>query len=257
MYYRELEPPSDLQCYVLAYWAFVAPAAHDGVYQHRVMPDGCVQLSYLKQARLLHLVGPRLEALEVPVQPGHVFWGVRFRPGAAGAVLGVPCLDLRDAVGPTFLFVPERAQVLLQALQACETMEEAVAAVSEVLRRFAAQAEAPDALVQQGVAAIVAAQGQLRISELAEKLDLSERQFQRRFRQAVGLTPKQFARIRRFRASVGNVLRTPPEAWSRVAAEQGYADQAHLIREFQDLYGDSPTGFEATVRAIEHRDVKP
>src|SRR5690606_41633385 len=81
MYYRELEPPSDLQCYVLSYWAFAAPAAHDGVYQHRVMPDGCVQLSYLKQARLLHLVGPRLEALEVPVPPGHVFWGVRLRPG--------------------------------------------------------------------------------------------------------------------------------------------------------------------------------
>ena len=99
------------------------------------------------------------------------------------------------------------------------------------------------------------AQGQLPIRELSAALGLSERQFERRFRKATGLTPKRFGRIRRFRSSVRNVLLDKPQAWTRVAADQGYADQAHMSREFSDMVGLSPTEFQKRVRQIEHRDV--
>ena len=69
-----------------------------------------------------------------------------------------------------------------------------------------------------------------------------------RFRQQIGLTPKVAARLVRFdgvwrhldqRASASG----PSWSWSRVAAEAGYADQAHLIRDFRRFTGTTPTGF--------------
>ncbi len=257
MYYREIAPPEVLQHLVLTYWVFEAPPHLEEVYQHRVMPDGCVQLVYLRQPQVLHLVGPRLDALVVPVHPGAAYWGVRFRPGAAGGLLGLSCVDVREVVEPAMQHIPRLASAMTEGLNRCTSVAEALALFTDVLTPLAAQANAPDALVQAAVDALMESQGQLRMRTLAEQVGLSERQLQRRFRQAVGLTPKQFARIRRFRSSVGNMLHDAPNAWGRVAAEQGYADQAHLTREFQDLYGAAPTEMKEKIQAIEHRDVNP
>ena len=79
----------------------------------------------------------------------------------------------------------------------------------------------------------------------------------RRFRKAVGLTAKQFARIRRFRFSASNVLKDDPAAWGTIAASHGYADQAHLNRDFQQLTGLSPQSLAKRIRTIDHKDVDP
>jgi AraC-like DNA-binding protein len=60
--------------------------------------------------------------------------------------------------------------------------------------------------VAEAVRRIEASDGPLPIGDLAERLEIGERQLQRRFRRAVGLTPKQFSRIRRFRACARNLI---------------------------------------------------
>jgi transcriptional regulator GlxA family with amidase domain len=79
--------------------------------------------------------------------------------------------------------------------------------------------------VAEAVRRIEASDGRLPIGDLAERLEIGERQLQRRFRRAVGLTPKQFSRIRRFRACARNLIAERPEAWGRVAVAYGYSDQ--------------------------------
>ena len=86
---------------------------------------------------------------------------------------------------------------------------------------------------------------------------LGERQLQRRFREAVGLTPKQFARIRRMRETAAGMLRPDARGWAGVAADFGYADQSHLIHEFSQLTGLTPVAFEDRLRRIEHGNVRP
>lgn len=103
---------------------------------------------------------------------------------------------------------------------------------------------------------IEASDGRPPIGELTERLEIGDRQLQRRFRRAVGLTPKQFSRIRRFRACARNLIAERPEAWGRVAVGHGYADQAHLNREFARLSGRSPTQLARYIARIEHEDVE-
>jgi AraC-like DNA-binding protein len=114
-----------------------------------------------------------------------------------------------------------------------------------------------DAAVMRAVFAIVHAQGQVAIGRLAQDCGLSERHLRRRFVAAVGLSPKELARIRRLRASLVEALADPQRRWVELAAACGYADQAHLVREYRRLSGLAPEAFLAHLERIRHGRVTP
>lgn len=261
MHFHEIDPDPALSPYVWCYWEFTSPKTQQGPYLHRVMPDGCIHLAYARRNQqddpALQLLGPRLGPLEVWIHPSEIYWGVKFWPGASGALLHIAAGDVAIPSDLARLHLPPLATLLEERLPTCLTITEAAAVFDEVLLEAVSRATTPDPMVQAGVHAIIATEGRTRMSEIARQLGLSKRQFQRRFSSATGLTPKQFARIRRFRSSASNVLQSPPEAWGQVAATHGYADQAHMIREFTEFTGLSPTAFQKHISLIEHGDVTP
>ncbi len=87
---------------------------------------------------------------------------------------------------------------------------------------------------------ISASKGTLRIEKLAERLDWSRKHLARRFQSEFGLPPKAIARMIRFHNAL-DTARTESEAdWAEIAAACGYADQAHLTREFVEFSGTTP-----------------
>jgi AraC-like DNA-binding protein len=78
-----------------------------------------------------------------------------------------------------------------------------------------------------------------RIAAVAQDLGLSTRQLERTFRREVGLTPKHYARLVRFRRMLTALDRAEPR-WADLAAACGYSDQPHLVREFRELTGLAP-----------------
>ncbi len=249
--YEETPPSPALAPFVQALWAFRVPTDAAPVLHH-VPPDGCVSLVVARSPDGLfaRLCGPRLTSLPVHVFPGDVYHGVRLRPEAAGALTGIaprawvdrtaPLGDVRPDLVPSGIDVDAAAEALVGWLGAA-----------------AERAPRPDPLVARAVAAIREAEGDVRVEAIARHVGLSVRALQRRFAAATGLTPKQFARVRRFREAVGNTLQPAPQPWGRVAAEQGYADQAHLSREFAALAGASPTEFQVRTDGIDHAGVAP
>jgi len=102
--------------------------------------------------------------------------------------------------------------------------------------------------VAGAVARICAAPGRVRVLELAREHGLSFRRFNELFRREVGLSAKQFVRVRRFQNVRQAIERTPLGEGSRLAASYGYADQAHMIREFREFTGFTPAQY-AVLRA--------
>jgi transcriptional regulator GlxA family with amidase domain len=80
---------------------------------------------------------------------------------------------------------------------------------------------------------------------MAKELGWSHRRLIARFRDQIGLTPKLLARIIRFDHAVTALRASPVRGLAELAFECGYADQAHLNREFRELAGTSPTEFRA------------
>jgi AraC-like DNA-binding protein len=125
----------------------------------------------------------------------------------------------------------------------------------ELLDAFFLQRFARASAVPEGIAwawnQIDASHGAVSISHLTDALGVSRKRIVSDFREYVGLPPKTLARLARFSRTLRLLeRRTGAPHWTRVAAECGFYDQAHLIREVRAFTGDTPTQL---LRRLLHR----
>ena len=97
---------------------------------------------------------------------------------------------------------------------------------------------------------IVSKEGCVGIPDLASHAGLSSRQFERRFADVLGISPKLYARIIRFEAAVRKKAVSSCINWTTVAHELGYHDQMHMIHDFQLLSGESPTSLAPHLESL-------
>lgn len=107
--------------------------------------------------------------------------------------------------------------------------------------------EAPSAqpAVAWAYEALVRTGGDARIAAVAKKLDWSRKHLAQKFRSEIGLGPKAVARIMRFNRAQALARDSLQNGWADIAVASGYADQAHLVREFRELAGETPTAWQA------------
>src|SRR5207248_1167272 len=144
----------------------------DAPHQQRVVPDACVDLIWSEEG--LTIAGPDTRSRLVTLTPGTRMVGVRLRPGAAGAVLGLPACELRDEC-------PDAADVLGRA--AVEALLDDLGAGGDphtvLLRALARRAPfAPDPLIRAAIDHL--GHPHARVAAVAADLGLSARQLQRR-----------------------------------------------------------------------------
>ncbi|MBK8002617.1 MAG: AraC family transcriptional regulator [Gemmatimonadetes bacterium] len=138
------------------------------------------------------------------------------------------------------------AEPLLQRLRATATpAAQAAQLLAWYLERGAA-APAPDPAVVAAVRALRASHGGVALEGLCRDLGLTPRTLQRRFRPAVGISPKLLARIIRFQR-IFREWRERPSGLARVAVASGYFDQSHMIRDFRQFAGAPPADFLAAL----------
>ena len=101
--------------------------------------------------------------------------------------------------------------------------------------------EAADPIVAAAARAIRRARGSIRIGALAAELGIGQDRLEKRFRRAVGASPKQLASTIRLRHLVDSYR--PGKSLARLAVEAGYFDQSHFIRDFRSVTGESPQHF--------------
>lgn len=200
-----------------------------------VLPDACTDLIW-QQGSGAFVAGPDTGPAPVWLPPGTVLAGVRFRPGAGGSALGVPLRELLDQRVDT----ADISAAMDRQLPGSLTPEAAV----RRLTALAAEAFAgcpPDALVLH--AARMLRRPRARAEGIAAELGISERQLRRRFDAAVGFGPKSLSRVLRFQRFLTRLDAVAAGAaadLAGIAADAGYADQAHLTRESARLAGLPP-----------------
>jgi AraC-like DNA-binding protein len=244
--YVERPPAPALAGAVASVWVQHV-AADAAPYTHRTVPNGSAELT-VRLGDEAHVQGPRTVPAVDTLVPGVTVVGVRFRPGAAEPVLGLPAGELRnltvdaaDLWGRTAATLGERAagvrpDAALQLLEA------------EIAHRLD-RATRPDPVVAEAVHRLMPWGGS-GVGELPYALAISERQLRRRCHAAVGVGPKALQRLLRFQGFLALVQRTlaatgapPADGLARLAADAGYADQAHLTRECVRLMGIPPAAF--------------
>lgn len=165
--------------------------------------------------------------------------GVQLAPGAARHLFGVPAGELAETHTALDDLWGRAARELRERLATAKSDEARVACLERVLGERLA-GTAPDPLVVHAIARIRAGD---RIADVVAASGLGARAFIARFRDAVGLAPKAWARVVRAQRAIA--LLRDGRALGDVALDAGYSDQAHFTRELRQIGGVSPGRYRA------------
>lgn len=258
--YAETAPSPALAEWILSLWHFAADASAPVDAPFTVWPDGCTSvaiLSFPGLAPVLTVVGPRATAFQPRVVAGMRLVGVRLWPDATPLVLDVSPHALRDHQGPPPPALAQRFTSALATIPVHGTSDDAMAALDRWMQGERETFASPDARVRRAIHAVASARGEGSVAQVARAAGASVRQLQRLFREATGLTISEYARVRRLREALALRLGNEEAHWSRIAAERGFADHAHLTREFVALAGLRPTDAARQLALTEHDNVAP
>jgi AraC-like DNA-binding protein len=164
--------------------------------------------------------------------------GVHFRPGGALPFLGALPSELSDLHVDLDALWGHAATELRERLCEAGTPEQRLLIVEQTLTARLRCPRARHRAVPFAVAAL--SETHASVSQLASVIGLSHRRLIEVFSAEVGMTPKRFARVRRFQRAVALAQRSPSPDWAGLAHDCGYSDQSHLIREFVAFSGLAP-----------------
>jgi AraC-like DNA-binding protein len=166
---------------------------------------------------------------------------VRLSPLGAFRLLGVPSSELAHRVVEIEALGIRPLAELADRLASAPDWPARFDLLDAAFLRRAAEGPEVDPAVRWAWRQLVSANGNISVSVLAEEIGWSRRHFLARFRHHIGLAPKPAARVLRFNRAVQLLTAGGAVSVSDVAAACGYADHSHLVRDFHDLAGCTPT----------------
>jgi AraC-like DNA-binding protein len=210
-------------------------------HEQKILPHPNVNLAFESAGSAVFGVDRKLFVRRIAGR-GQVL-GVRFRPGGFRPFWDAPVSRLTDRIVPAAEVFGAATAVAQQAIMNARDDAAMVARAEEFL---AAVAPGRDP-VAEDVAAMVdqinADPALTRVDQLAEATGLSARRLQRLFAEYVGVGPKWVMRRARLHEAAERARQGADVAWAAVAADLGYADQAHLTREFTAMIGIPPARY--------------
>jgi len=169
--------------------------------------------------------------------------GVRFYEGGAYPFLGVPLNELRNEL--TLLDALDRPGLLrLHArLQEAASLPARINLLEAWLLGRLALGKERNVLIPASLTMLRQREGHLPIPELARALALSQRQLERLYQSQVGVSPKQYAQLLRVETARLALKHMTEQTTTTLAAELGFYDQSHFIREFRAVIGMTPYAY--------------
>ncbi len=256
-------PPPGLRSYVRRYSGWASPASQ---IHPRVMPNTDIVLVFNFAAPLV---------IDDPLRPGgdrpyhtllaglrRTYAGTRYesatggfqldlRPLGAYLLLGIPMYEIADRMIDIDELGDREWAALATRLPELPDWPSRFDLVDEMLSRRLARVSESAPVDVGGVGRawqlLTASAGQVDIDRVVNESDYSHRHLISLFRRQIGVPPKLLGRILRFQRATRMLSSGHPHGLATLAADCGYYDQAHMVREFRSLGGCTPGGYLGSV----------
>jgi AraC-like DNA-binding protein len=162
-------------------------------------------------------------------------------------LFGVPSSEVTNHTYDADAVLGKPIRELEQRLGNSETFHQRISVANHFFAERLKHAQAVDRMAF-AADQILSSSGKLPSAELAGQAGIGARQFQREFSARFGASPKLFSRIVRFQNALDTKARSSTKSWTDVAHELGYFDQMHMVHDFKEFTGESPT---ETLRQLE------
>ena len=169
--------------------------------------------------------------------------GVHFKPGGAFPILGALASELTDAHANLEDLWGRAALELRERLCTVSTYRERFQVMEEILTHRVRRSQKGHPAVPIALRLLGASGTGALVRDIAREVGISQRRFSQVFATQVGLSPKLFSRILRFQRVRTLAHRTEKLDWAQLASTCGYFDQSHLINDFREFSGFSPTEY--------------
>lgn len=240
------EPAGGLAEYVEFHWIVRWDLRGRPAHRQQVLTHPNVHLVFEEPGPMVY--GVQREVFERRLDGAGQVLGVKFRPGAFRSVLNAAVSGLLDRRVPAAdLFGPAVVEAQKAVLGAADPAGMQLAGEAFLQGVLPEQGLDPLAReVGELVARITAAPTLFRVDQLAAEADLSVRALQRLFAEYVGVSPKWVLRRARLHEAAARADEEAEIDWAALAADLGYADQAHMTRDFTAAVGEPPARYART-----------
>lgn len=209
----------------------------DGTMRAERLPDGRTRVVFraLDAGADLTVMGPYTRALFKQKRGIRRLIAVQLRPGWSSPLLGVSTRALTDRIIYLEDLWGRSAATLTDQLLAAGSIPAILDLLSDAIRARELRESASATLARRALPLIERAS----VEAVAAQLGVSDRHLRRAFTDSIGVAPRDYVRAMRLQRAIAS---TEPD-WGRIAADAGYYDQAHLIGDFRDLVGLTPTAY--------------
>ena len=224
------------------YWTFTVETPS---VELRIIPDGRIDLIFDLDTGEAFIAGPNRHPFDVRHERPTRLLGATMSPEVASASLEIEIGSLKGEWRALDTVLGPFARQLAARIVTCESDSARLASLETFLL---ARVGAPDRRVSRAVAGIVRSNGRIGVAALSRDSGASPRNLARLFDRWVGLAPKTFARIARAQEALRRLQERPPPNFKTLAAELGFADQAHMSRELKKITGVQPSQMSETFK---------
>jgi AraC-like DNA-binding protein len=142
----------------------------------------------------------------------------------------------------------KKLDCIVEKLAAVEEKDTAFKLIETTLLNYFTQIDIPFSIKNMSPVTdyIWRQNGVVKVKQLEDKFNISRRWLEKQFAAQIGISPKEYARILRFKSLLSKTITTPSVSWGSLIEQYGYYDQSHLIRDFQAFTGQSPRQYFKT-----------
>lgn len=169
--------------------------------------------------------------------------GIVFRPSALHNFFGIRMSQLVNSRMPLELLLQGKAQWLSTRIKTALSDEERIKTLEEFVLSHLSDAKARLSVIDDAIELIDQHKGSISVEAVASQLKISRRYMEKKFLEKVGLSPKFYARIKRFVDLSKKVAYSEKFDWQDIVFESGLTDQSHLVKEFMEFNQMNPTDY--------------
>lgn len=254
MRYQEYSPPAQLAPWIKLFWVFEGRSSDPT--PETLVADGYPELivhfrspfaevdhagNEQKQSPAI-ACGQLTRPLVLHSSPDAGMIGIRFQPSGMAPFFSAPMKLLTDARVPAEELFADVDQLVNEVLESSNDSQRIAACTRFLMRSIDLNRD--NSSVRGAVERILKTRGGLTVESLASDMGRSRRSLEMAFQKQVGTSPKTYCRITRFRHLFDAMShRGASVDWIDIALDAGFFDQSHLIRDFRQFAGTSPTSF--------------
>ena len=246
-HYREYAPGKHLKPYISCYWIMTSERDLEEPISHRVVPDGCADIIFdlneHSYREVASIVGTMTKPIFAKLKGRVNYVAIRFLPGGFLHFFDSAMHNFTDQIIPLETISGKEERDLTEQLFLENHIENQIRLLESHLENLLRVNDRNDPVAKNAIHNILANKGNIRVSELSRIVDISKRQLRRKFERWVGVSPKAFCRIIRFKNVLRMVRSGPKCNWLSIALDGCYYDQSHFIHEFNSYYGLNPSEF--------------